>query len=88
MAKKWTIREGEPLKVRVVGMTEGDGNHDRVVNRTPRVRILSRIAKVLVALWVMSIGAWLHSGDRSHHMASNSDGQHDAIDGHDPFRGL
>lgn len=82
MAKKWTIREGEPLKVRVVGMTENDPHEGRVKNRLPRVRIVSRIAKMLVALWVLSIASWLQS---CHHGASAGEPQ-DAIDGQsNPF---
>ena len=77
MAKKWTIREGEPLKVRVVGMTEGDPHEGRVKKSLPRVRIVSRIAKVLVALWVLSIGSCLQS---CHHGVSADEPQ-DAIDG-------
>lgn len=88
MGKKWTIDEGAPLKVRVVSDKERTDDSENLSERPIRTRIVRRIVKMLVALWVMSIGAWLHAGDRSHYMASNGDGPHDAIDGHDPFGGL
>lgn len=76
MAKKWAIRKGKPMKVRVVGMTEDGSNNEAIVNRTPRVRIVSRIAKILVAIGLLSIGSWLQA---CHHA---TDGVQDTIDGH------
>ena len=86
MAKKWTISDGPPLKVRLVGEKESEQNADRVMSKPIRVRSIGRrIVKVLVALWVLSVGGWLSACDRYIH---NTDGPHDTIDGQDPFGGL
>ena len=85
MGKKWTIDEGAPLKVRVVSDKERTDDSENLSERPIRTRIVRRIVKMLVALWVVSIGGWLSACDRYIH---NTDGAHDAIDGHDPFRGL
>lgn len=76
MAKKWAISDEPPLKVRLVQETESTDWGD-VKDKPKRMRILSRIAKVLVALWALSIGVWLQS---CHHIASADEPQ-DAIDG-------
>ncbi len=57
MAKKWAIREGKPIKVRVVDTKENDSNQERVVNRSPRVRIISRIVKLAALLLGIAVGA-------------------------------
>lgn len=87
MAKKWAIADGPPLKVRLVKETESCQDTERLINRTPRVRAIGRrIVKMLLALWVMSIGAWIHSGDRGYQPSEDADGPQDAIDGqNNPF---
>lgn len=86
MAKKWVISDGPPLKVRLAGTKENGANEGRTMSRPPRVRIISRIAKMLVALWVMTIGAWLQVDTQGQHASGDKDGPHDAIDGQDnPF---
>lgn len=88
MAKKWVIDDGPARKVRVVGMSERDPNEGRTACRTPRVRaICRRIVKMLLALWVMSVGSMLQA---CYHgaKATDADKPHDAIDGHDPMRGI
>lgn len=85
MGKKWTIDEGAPLKVRVVSDKERTDDSENLSERPIRTRIVRRIVKMLVALWVMSVGVWLSACDRYIH---NTDGAHGAIGGHDEFRGL
>ncbi len=87
MAKKWAISDGPPLKVRLAGAKECDQMDGRVVERPKRVRAIGkRIVKLLITLWVLSIGAWIHSGDRGYQPSADADGPQDAIDGQDnPF---
>lgn len=82
MAKKWAISDEPPLKVRVVQEIERADFGD-VTDKPKRMRTIGRrIVKVLVALWVLSIGAWLQS---CHHIASADEPQ-DTIDGEsNPF---
>ncbi len=86
MAKKWAISDGPPLKVRLAWDKERDQMEDKT---SPiRVRVVGRrIVKMLLALWVMSVGSMLQA---CHHgaKATDSDEPHDAIDGHDPLRGI
>lgn len=89
MAKKWAISDEPPLKVRLAKETEGDQNEGRVHDKPIRVRTIGRrIVKVLAALWMLSVGAWLQSCYGGDHMTADAGGPHDAIDGHDPFNEL
>ena len=86
MAKRWVIDDGPPLKMRLVKEIERSQDTEPIDNPY-RVRTIGRhIVKMLVALWVLSIGAWLSACDRGIH---NEDGSHDAIGGQDDvFGGL
>lgn len=86
MGRPWTIDKGKPIKVRVVPETER-GEWGDVSDRPSRSRIKSRIVKMLVALWVMSVGSWLQS---YHHYggAHGGDGPQDAIDGQNDTFGI
>jgi hypothetical protein len=86
MAKKWVIADGPPLKVRLVQEKECSQDTEPV-DKPTRARIVTRIVKMLIALWVLSVCAWLHTGDHSQTNAK-ADGPHDAIDGHDVFSGF
>lgn len=88
MAKKWAIADGPPLKVRLVKETESCQDTERLIDRTPRVRAIGRrIVKMLLALWVMSVG-WMLQACYHGAKATDADEPHDAIDGHDPMRGI
>ena len=78
MVKKWTISDLPPLKVRLVKETEGTIDTEQLVDRPIRVRILPRIVKVLVAIWVLFVGLWLQE---SRHSVDTNDGHQNAIDG-------
>ena len=56
MAKKWAIREGEPLKVRVVRETERESWTD-ANGRPMRVRIKQRVLRIIATIIVMLLGA-------------------------------
>ena len=90
MAKKWAISDGPPLKVRLAGMKESDQDRDRVRDKPIRVKTVARrIVKVIVTLWVLSVGALLQACYGSDHTTNNVDGAHDSIDGHsDPFNAI
>ena len=85
MAKKWVIDDGPPLKMRLVQEIERSQDIEPI-DKPNRVRtICKHIVKVLVALWMLSVGAWLQAyhGDKA---IASTDGSHDAIDGqNDPF---
>ena len=88
MAKKWAISNEPPRKVRLVQEREGDQNMERLRDKPIRVRTIGRrIVKMLVALWVMSVGSMLQV---CYHGAKATDANEppDAIDGHDPMRGI
>ena len=85
MAKKWAIADGPPRKVRLAGAKECDQMDGRVVERPKRVRAIGkRIVKMLLALWVMSVG-WMLQVYYHGAKATDADVPHDAIDGHDPL---
>lgn len=91
MAKKWTVAEGAPLKARLVRETESERENECVKDKHIRVRTIGkRIVRMLLALWVMSIGAWLqmnNHGDAGN--TGDTDEPQDAIGGqNDPFRGI
>ena len=90
MAKKWAISDGPPLKVRLAGAKECDQMDGRVVERPKRVRAIGkRIVKLLITLWVLSIGAWLQAYYHGGHTIASADEPHDDIDGqNDVFKGL
>lgn len=88
MAKKWTISDGPPLKVRLAWDKECDQTEGKTHDKPIRVRaIVRRIAKMLLALWVMTVGSMLQA---CYHgvKATDADEPHDAIDGHDPLAGI
>ena len=62
---------------------------DQPMGKYPRVRAIGkRIVKVLVVLWVLTIGAWLQACNRTT-QPTGTDSQHDAIDHQgDAFGGL
>lgn len=86
MTKKWAISDEPPRKVRLVQEREGDKTNERLRDKPIRVKAIGRrIVKVLLALWMLSVGAWLQAYHHGSSMASN-DQAHDSIDGHeDPF---
>ena len=88
MAKKWAIDDGSPLKMRLVKEIERSQDAEPI-DKPNRVRIISRrIVKVLVTLWMLSVGAWLQAY-HGYKMIANADEPHDAIDGHeDPFNAI
>ena len=82
MARKWAISDEPPLKVRLVRERESDREAGQLVERPIRVRAVGRrIVKVLVTLWVLSIGAWLQACHHGVDAIAGADGLHDAIDG-------
>lgn len=87
MAKKWTIEPGPPRKVRLA--MDREQELEQTISRYPRVRAVGkRIIKVLVVLWVLTIGAWLQACNRTA-QPTGADSQHDAIDHQgDPFGGM
>ena len=87
MVKKWTIDPGPPRKVRLAMDREQEPEQPMV--KYPRVRAIGkRIVKVLVVLWVLTIGSWLQACNRTH-QPTGADSQHDAIDHQgDAFGGL
>lgn len=89
MAKKWTIDDGPPLKMRLVQEIER-GLDAEPIDKPSRVRTIGkRIVKMLVTLWVLSIGAWLQACYGGDHTIVDADNPHDAIDGQeDPFCGM
>lgn len=89
MAKKWAISNEPPRKVRLVQEREGDQNTERLRDKPIRVRTIGRrIVKMLLALWVLSVGAWLQAYHGSKPISS-TDGPNDTIDGdRDPFNAI
>ena len=89
MAKKWSIDDGPPLKMRLIKEIERSQDAEPIDNPT-RVRTIGRrIIKALVTLWMLSVGAWLQACYGGDHTIADTDSQHDAIDGHsDPFNAI
>ena len=89
MTKKWAIDDGPPLKMRLVKEIERSQDAEPI-DKTIRVKTVARrIVKVIVTLWVLSVGAWLQACYGSDHTTNNVDGAHDSIDGHsDPFNAI
>ena len=87
MGKKWTIDPGPPRKVRLA--MDREQEPEQTISRYPRVRAVGkRIIKMLVVLWVLTIGAWLQACNRTA-QPTGADSQHDAIDHQgDPFGGM
>jgi hypothetical protein len=88
MAKKWVIDDGPPLRMRLIQEIERSQDAEPI-DKPNRVRtICKHIVKVLVALWMLSVGAWLQANHGDKTIAS-TDGPHDAIDEHgDPFNAI
>ena len=89
MAKKWTIDDGPPLKMRLVQEIERSQEAEPI-DKPSRVRTIGkRIVKMLVTLWMLSVGAWLQACYGSEHIIANADSPQDTIDGQeDPFCGM
>ena len=56
MSKKWTIDKGEPIKVRLVQETERADEGEGLCDRPIRVKIKSRLLRLIVTLIALALG--------------------------------
>lgn len=78
MVKKWAISDKPPIKMRLVKEVESIQDTERLIDRPPRVRVVSRIVKCLAAIGLLSAASWLQAAYHGERMAC-SDGPHEAI---------